>query len=312
MDYFTRFLDWLKRPGNRAPGQPSGSHAAENILQGEIQRLRAVDPDTAHQWRYLQVALQREESAARVHRSGGRMRLPRLAIASVVAVAVFVVAGVVWLRQPAALLTYETGRGQISTITLADSSEVTLNHTSELILDRQPFEKARHVRLRGEAYFRVRRTSVPFIVSTDVATVQVLGTEFNVRMRNEQIEVAVLAGRVQVNVQKEGKDSTAVLAAGQVATCTQGGFPGSPAQLLFAEYPGWMHGKLLFYRTSLLSACEDIESKFDVAIAIENAKLRDETITGAVDARSAETALSTLAKLTGNKYRYENGGYILY
>jgi transmembrane sensor len=312
MDDLARFLNWLRRPGSRTPGVNPETRSVEDILQGEVQRLRKVDPDTAQQWRHLQVALQIDESAVKVRPLVGGLRPPRLAIASAVAVVVLVVAGIVWLRQPGTMLAYETGRGQISTITLADSSEVTLNHTSELILDRQPFEKARHVRLNGEAYFRIRKSGVPFIVTTDVATIQVLGTEFNVRMREEQIEVAVLAGRVQVGVHKEGKDSTVVLSAGQVATCAHGEFPGAPAQLLFAEYPGWMHGKLLFYIASLLSACNDIESKFDVPVRIENARLRDKTLTGAVDARSAETALSTLANLTGNKYRYENGGYILY
>ena len=312
MDYVARFLDRLRRPGSRATGMDLEIRPVEKVLQGEVQRLRVADPDTAQQWRYLQVAIQREESAASVHRSSGTTRLPRLAIAYVVAVIIVVVAGIVWLRQPATMLTYETGRGQMSTITLADGSEVTLNHTSELILDRQRFDKGRNVRLNGEAYFRVRKTGAPFVVTTDLATIQVIGTEFNVRMREGQIEVAVLAGEVQLGVHNEGKDSTVVLTAWQVATCVRGGFPGAPAPLLFAEYPGWMHGKLLFYRASLLSACSDIESKFDVPVRIENAKLRGKTLTGAVDARSAETALSTLANLTGNKYRYENGGYILY
>ncbi len=312
MDHITRFLDWLKRPGKRVPGSTAGIYSEEDILRSEMQRLRAIDPDTERQWGYLHAALQGRERAVVVRRSESRIRVPRLAIASIGAIAVIVVAGIVLLRQPPSPLTYETGRGQISTITLADSSEVTLNHTSELILDRQRFDNARRVRLQGEAYFRVRKNEVPFIVTTDVATIQVLGTEFNVRMRDDQVEVAVLVGTVRLGVHGEGGDSAVVLSAGQVATCVHGGFPTAPARLLFAEYPGWIHGKLLFYRTNLRSACNEIESKFSVSVTIESARLRGETITGAVDARSAEGALSTLANLTGNKYRYENGGYILY
>jgi ferric-dicitrate binding protein FerR (iron transport regulator) len=107
-----------------------------------------------------------------------------------------------------------------------------------------------------------------------------------------------------------GKDSAVVLGAGQIATCTGGMFPGSPEAILFSEYPGWMHGKFMFYRRDLVSACKEIESQFDVKIRMES--LPNETMTGVVDGRNAETALATLAKLTGKKYRHENSTYILY
>jgi len=270
-----------------------------------------VNPDTAQQWRYLQVALERKRATEKAPSWNRSTWLPRLAIASAAAAVVLIIFGVVWLRQPA-MMTYETGRGQISTITLADSSQVTLSYTSELVIARRPLENVRRMSLHGEAYFRVRKTGEPFIVSTDVATVQVLGTEFNVRVRGVEMEVAVLTGRVQVGAQKDGKDSTVILEAGQITTCAQGDFPSTPGQLLFSEYPGWMHGKFLFYKTNLLSVCRDIEAKFDVAIRIQSPQLRDETITGAVDSRSVETALATLAGLTGTKCRYEGSGYILY
>jgi transmembrane sensor len=312
MDYVARFLNWLKGQGSRQPEQPAETRRIEEILQGEIERLRTANPDTLHQWQSLQVALQRERSDEQVRRTNIGVRIPRLAIASALVAAVIIIAGLLFLRQPSAVLMYETGKGQISTITLADSSEVTLNHTSELTLGQQSFGTTRRVNLKGEAYFRVRKTGVPFIVSTDIAIVQVIGTDFNVRVRDDKMEVAVLTGRVRLSVEKDGRDSAVVLAAHRIVSVGRGAFPASPDQLLFPDYPGWMHGKFLFYRTSLSSACGELESKFDVAVRIEDTRLGNQTVTGAVDGRSAEAALSTLTRLTGSTYRYENGGYTLY
>ena len=312
MDYRARFLNWVKGQGRRLPERTAETHTIEEILQGEIQQYRTVNPGTPHQWQSLQVALQRGRGNEQVRRTRVSVRIPRLAIASAVVAASIIVGGLLFLRQPSAMLMYETGNGQMSTITLADSSEVTLNHTSELTLGRRSFGITRRVNLKGEAYFRVRKTGEPFIVSTDIAAVQVLGTEFNVRVRDDRMEVAVLTGRVRLSVEKDSRDSAVVLAAGQIASVDKGAFPDSPGQLLFPEYPGWMHGKFLFYRTSLRSACREIESKFDVVIRVNDARLGNETVTGAVDGKSVETALSTLTRLTGSTCRYENGGYTLY
>jgi len=312
MDYRARFLNWVKGQGRRLPEQTAETHTIEEILQGEIQQYRTVNPGTPHQWQSLQVALHRGRGNEQVRRTRVRVRIPRLAIASAVVAASIIVGGLLFLRQPSAMLMYETGKGQISTITLADSSEVTLNHTSELTLGRRSFGITRRVNLKGEAYFRVRKTGGPFIVSTDIAEVQVLGTDFNVRVRDDKLEVAVLSGTVRLSVEKDGRDSAVVLSAGQITSVGRDAFPEFPGQLLFPDYPGWMHGKLLFYRTSLRSACKEIESKFDVVVRIEDTRLGNETVTGSVDGRSAEAALSTLTRLTGSTYRNENGGYTLY
>jgi transmembrane sensor len=288
-------------------------HAAdrrvEEILDADIRRLRAADPKTDQQWRQLQSTLEREPSPALPRKL--RPFIARPVIGFALVVAALIVVGVLRQRQPSTV-SYETAKGQKSTIMLLDSTEVTLNHTSELMVDRLPQERVRRVTLKGEAFFRVRSDGTPFIVFTDVATVKVLGTEFNVRVRDDHLEVAVVKGRVQVSTHNNGEDSSVVLAAGQIGTCVRGAYPEMPGLIPFSEYPGWMHGKFIFYRTSLLSVCRELESQFDVPIRIEDARLRDEKITGVVDGENVQTALVALVGLTGNKYRHENSGYTIY
>jgi ferric-dicitrate binding protein FerR (iron transport regulator) len=306
----TRLLHWL-RGLNTLNKTNVTNRTIEDALEVSAQRLQAFDPETDKQWQRVKVALTGEESTSGARRTVNSKIRIRPAFSFAIACAVLVAVGVLWLRH-ASIKTYETAKGQHSSITLQDSTEVTLNYMSELKVNRWPLEKARRVSLKGEALFHVRRNGTPFILTTDVGTVQVLGTQFNVRVRDDRMEVAVLNGSVKMSVNRNGIDSSVVLSKGQIAVCAKNDFPGMPGTLPFSEYPGWMHGKFMFYRSSLLSACKELESQFDIVIKIEKPQLQDVTITGIIDAQGLKVALTTLVQLTGNKFRYEDGSYIIY
>lgn len=282
----------------------------KDLLESGIKRICSIDPQTDTQWMHLKNALETKQNVGR-----NRFSIPRYNLKpafSFAAVAIMLIAaGVIWLRY-SSIRIYETAKGQHSSITLQDSTEVMLNYMSELKVNRSPFEKVRHVTLKGEALFRVQRNGTPFIITTDVGTVQVLGTQFNVRVRDEKMEVAVLDGSVKVNINKNGRDSSVILGKGQVVVCDKNNFPEVPKTLPFTGYPGWIQGKFMFYRTSFLSACKELELQFDVIVKIENPQQHNVTITGIVDGQSVESALTTLTQLTGNNFRYENGNYIIY
>jgi transmembrane sensor len=193
---------------------------------------------------------------------------------------------------------------------LADSSQILVNHTTEISI--VPSGEGRLVTLQGEALFRVRHTGEPFLVRTAVGTVRVLGTEFNVRMREEMLEVAVLSGSVEVSPGPKTNRPSIVLSTGEFTQLRLGQAPSSPEKLLFPDYPGWMHGKLVLQRSTVSSVCAEIESRFDVEVAIEKPGLGRETLTGVVDARNPASAVATLARLTGSRYRYEKNAYSLY
>ena len=198
-------------------------------------------------------------------------------------------------------------------VLLADSSEVTLNHNSELTVLRQDVGEGRRTTLTGEAFFKVRKTGEPFVVKTDFGSVEVLGTEFNVRMRRGEMGVAVVSGRVRVTASRGGKDSTVLLHPGEFTALARGMYPASPQRLPFAEdYPGWLHGKFLFDRTTLAIACREIADQFGVPVEIDSPKLAGKTITGVLDGRNIESAVKTLCLLSGASYRHENNGYTLH
>ena len=287
------------------------TRTTENVLQSGVRRIQAVDPETAEQWRRLKSTLAREQSIGNVKIAVSSKVFLKPALSIALACAFLIMVGVVWLRYSSSRI-YETAKGQHSNITLQDSTEVTLNYLSELKVNRSPFEKARRVSLKGEALFHVRKNGTPFIITTDIGTVQVLGTQFNVRLRDEKMEVAVLSGTVRLSVFKDGKDSSIILTTGQISQCARNDYPGLPASLPFSDYPGWLQGKITTYKSSLASVCRDLESQLDIKIKIENPQLSAATITGTINGQNPENALTTLVQLTGSKFRYEAGSYIIY
>jgi len=280
-------------------------------LEAQRRQLHATDPETAHRWQSLDLAISRDEAPAQARTARRAGLLLRPAFAFGLAGAVLAAAGVVWLMWPSSSI-YTTGRGQQTEILLADSSQVIMNHTSRLTVDRRLLTGDRNVSLEGEAYFDVRATGQSFVVSTSAGTVRVLGTEFNVRVREDRLEVAVVRGSVRVTGHHSGGDSSVVLAEGQKTICRRGEGPGTPGTIPLAGYPGWIHGQLLFEKVPLLSACREIESRFDVVITIRNRPMQGQTLTGVLDARSADAAIATLSQLTGLQYRHDTNGYTLY
>jgi transmembrane sensor len=149
-------------------------------------------------------------------------------------------------------------------------------------------------------------------VTTDVASIHVVGTAFNVRVRDESYEVGVTEGIVRVTAGTGRKPATVTLARGNMVHGERGTAPDAVGRIGFADYPGWTHGKMMFAGTSVEAVCKEIEDRFDVRIQIADPALRTVKITGILEGHDGRSTLSTLCLLTGRNQRYENGVFILY
>jgi transmembrane sensor len=284
----------------------------QEALNSSARRFGTADPDTARQWLALSAAI-----ATRTHRTPADRRFrvssilrPAIALGALGGI---VAVALVTLREPGDdRTTYETMRGEQTTLSLADGSEVQVNHTSALMLEAGAGEDARRLSLRGEAYFRVTKTGAPFVVTTEVGTVTVLGTEFNVRAREGKMEVAVIKGSVSVAGGINGTGSPVLLTAGELTRCRKDEAPSPPERLRHASYPGWIHGQLLFDRTPLSAVCRELEDHFDVSLQLRVPRADEIEITGALDAKNADRAVAALAMLTGAEYSHDQSIYSLY
>lgn len=83
-------------------------------------------------------------------------------------------------------------------VKLPDSSMVNLNALSKITYNPKTWQHNREVTLKGEAFFKVAKGRT-FDVLTNAGKITVLGTQFNVKQRNNYFEVTCYEGLVRVN-----------------------------------------------------------------------------------------------------------------
>jgi transmembrane sensor len=95
------------------------------------------------------------------------------------------------------VLTFNSGNQAIEKI-LPDGTKILLSKNSEITYPKSFEGDTREIKLTGEGFFDVHHDAAhPFIIHTQGTDVRVLGTSFNVRAYNAQVQVLVKTGRVQ-------------------------------------------------------------------------------------------------------------------
>lgn len=185
------FLEWLQR---------SPEHVRMFLETRETyQRLGQIDPASR-----LRIDELLEKTSAEVIQLFGfgepapRPKRARRAIVAIAATVATVAIAGLFAWKMFGVREYVTAIGQQSTFKLEDGSFIYLNTDSRVRVDLST--RHRHVELlRGEALFVVEHDPVrPFTVSTGRTNIRAVGTQFNVRRRDESTEVTVVEGVVQV------------------------------------------------------------------------------------------------------------------
>lgn len=209
----------------------------------------AADTDAA--WARLAERLDTAPRAA--DRPPTRPRRARwLAVAALAAVAL-----VIGLRD----VTVEAGTGIAQTV-LPDGSEVTLAPGSEIAYRRGLWGEARRVRLDGQATLHVRPDGRPFRVETFNATVEVLGTTFDVRAWHEALApetaVTLLEGSIRL---ADAQGRAVVLAPGQSSRVGRGA-PTAPAAADVAAATAWRDGGFAIADAPLGAVARALQAQF--------------------------------------------------
>ncbi|QPH41482.1 FecR family protein [Pedobacter endophyticus] len=169
--------------------------------------------------------------------------------------------------------TISTPRGGTYQVTLPDGTKVWLNAASDLTYQTDlKGVVARRVTLTGEAYFEVQKDKTrPFIVSSKLQDVEVLGTHFNIKNYTDDssIKTTLLEGSVSVsaNTKKDRKENSIILKPGEQASLKANQFVVKQVDVMSAV--GWKDGLLVFTGENLKSAMEDIERWYGVTVQYE-------------------------------------------
>lgn len=162
-------------------------------------------------------------------------------------------------------------------VELADGSQIQLNVNSKLIYPNHFGDNKRLVKLKGEAFFNIKRdTSKPFIIESGKTLIKVLGTSFNIRnITGNQTLVSVNTGVVSFKVKNNGQEI--ILTKGQVGLFKDN-------QLTLLNKPNrncdsWRTGSLSFKNTPFIQVLGDIERLYKVKFKNENKKLENLKLT---------------------------------
>lgn len=160
-------------------------------------------------------------------------------------------------------------------ILLADGTQVFLNKGSKITYPKYFNSKQRNVNMEGEAYFQVKPDPTkPFIIKSGNATIEVLGTSFNVLNQTDgTIIVSVNSGKVSLLNQKTKEKI--FLTKGEKGVIQDRYITESKNQEL--NYNSWKTGILTFKDAPFKKVFSDLETHYD--IKIENKSRKLDTIT---------------------------------
>lgn len=204
----------------------------------------------------------------------------RRMVGAVGAVVLVLLASAVWMLVPT---TTTAPRGERVAVTLPDGSLVTLNSGASLSHGPGMIGEARHVQLAGEAFFDVEPASRPFIVETFNASVEVVGTRFNVRSFETTVhpstDVAVEEGTVRLRGPDDNPGAV-VLRAGMGSRMLAGEQrPSAPEAVDLRPAMAWLSEEIAFVNQPLADILMEIERRYDVSIRLESAEYRTRRIT---------------------------------
>ncbi len=196
------------------------------------------------------------------------------------------------------VISFKTGNASAEKI-LPDGTKISLNKNSSITYPATFEGDTREIKLDGEAFFNVHHNVAhPFIIHTQGTDIQVLGTSFNVRAYNTQVQVIVKTGRVRFS--KNNKE--VILEKGQ-----KGELLANTATIIKSEVEEQKEitqGKKLsfeFEKTSLGEVVEKLNQTFGKKISFSNEKIKNCKLTASFQDEELENIINVIAETFGLK-----------
>jgi transmembrane sensor len=199
--------------------------------------------------------------------------------------------------------TIESAIAQKTELFLPDQSSVILNASSTISYDESKWDEQREVKLVGEAYFKVAKGS-QFNVETTSGIISVLGTQFNVKLRENYFEVICYEGLVAV---KSGNESIELppnhmfrIINGEILTESN----------LKDTAPSWLIDESSFISVPLEQVIKEFERQYNVAITTNKVDLK-QFFTGRFTHNDISLALKSISLPFNLTYELEEGQHIV-
>lgn len=171
-------------------------------------------------------------------------------------------------------------------ITLPDASEVEVNANSSVMYDSDDWNNNRSIFLKGEAFFKVAKGQ-KFDVITKDGTVSVLGTQFNVKQRNNYYQVICYEGLVAVDY----KNQVVTLNPGDTFTIRDGKQIAN--EKMTTTKPQWLSGESSFKNVPLKYVIAEFENYYSKTVNTNNVNT-SRLFTGTLIHKNMDLALKAI------------------
>lgn len=203
---------------------------------------------------------------------------------------------------------YFSPPGARTRIYLPDSSEVWLNGKSKLTVSNQYGISSRDVDLLGEAFFSVQKdASKPFNVHTPDATLQVLGTTFNVSAYEEDlcVETTLVSGEVNLIYSNANKTSRVKINPSEKVSLSRAEKKITTEIVDTEVYQSWKNGKIILRNHSLKQVVSILEKWFNVTISYD-VNLEEYKFTATLDNKSLDQILMFISYSSPIHYTFKD------
>lgn len=163
------------------------------------------------------------------------------------------------------------------TVVLSDGTSVKLNAASRLEFPVVFGNKAREVRLQGEAYFNVAKSAhVPFIVKITNLDIKVYGTTFDVLAYADEnaAQTTLLEGSVGIKLNNiEGQAETKIVP-GEQFVFHRGTESTEIKQVNTDQYVAWTKGKFVFENESIVNILKVLARWYNFEFTITGEQIK--------------------------------------
>ncbi len=204
---------------------------------------------------------------------------------------------------------------KIRTILLPDSTEIILNKKSSIkYLSDLANSETREVWLDGEAYFDVRHLeekgiATRFIVHVNEMNIEVLGTTFNIKKRNDVYNVSLNTGKINITL-KNDASTLVILSPGdflQYSTIDKNIVRKKVQSELYSD---WKREQMVLDNTPLSEIADLIHDIYGYNIVMKNKAIEQEKISGTIMLTDEQTMLQALSYTLNLKISKENNNLI--
>jgi ferric-dicitrate binding protein FerR (iron transport regulator) len=272
-------------------------------------------PDTHKAWNKLHARLNEEKLIPSQFIGANRKLMPLVLRTAAVILVLLGIGAAVYMqmnRKPGVEMVRLNTANELNTLvkTLDDGSVIYIAQNSSFSFPKTFINESRNVELKGEAFFDIASNpDKPFIIETDEALIEVLGTAFNVKTQNgDGFELIVDRGKVKVTLKNDPSKSELVVAGEKVKTIKNNIVK---TKHVANQASTWYNQRMHFKDEPLQNIISVLNRNFSTTFVVAEKETGNRKLTVTFNKETAETMTELICATLNLKSQNINGSVVL-